>query len=73
MKIKITKANAIYGAEGALAVGTEIKIKGEPPAGWAGKYVIVEEGPAPDSKPVTNGGGAKTENKKTDTKTGSED
>lgn len=53
MKIEITKPG-IFGADGAIPVGTEITIKGAPPVGWAGKYRITEAAAADDAEPVTN-------------------
>lgn len=53
MKIKITSPG-IFGAKGEIEVGSVFAITGEPPAGWKGKYVIVEEDPVADAKPVTN-------------------
>lgn len=68
MKIKITSPG-IYGAKGEIAVGAVFPISGDPPAGWKGKFVVVEEDPVADAKPVTNGGEAKkAEPKKPDAK-----
>lgn len=68
MKIKITSPG-IYGAKGEIEVGSVFAISGEPPSGWRGKYVVVEEDPVADAKPVTNGGEAKkVEAKKPDAK-----
>lgn len=53
MKIRITKAG-IFGADGAIPVGTEITLKGELPAGWAGKYRVTEAAAADDTEPVAN-------------------
>lgn len=43
MKIRIT-AGGIYGANGEVAIGTELELK-EAPKGWAGRYVVIGEGP----------------------------
>ncbi|MDK3016543.1 hypothetical protein [Pseudodonghicola flavimaris] len=53
MKIRITGAG-IFGAKGAIPIGTEMTIKGEPPAGWAGKYSVIEDGAATGAEGVTN-------------------
>ena len=52
MKIRITK-DGIYG-NGPIAIGTEINVLGAVPAGWAGKYEIVTDDPAPEAEAVTN-------------------
>lgn len=53
MKIRITKPG-IFGADGAIEIGTEITLSGEPPVGWAGKYEVVQAPTKADAKPVTN-------------------
>ena len=45
MKIRITK-EGLYG-NGPIAIGTELNVKGQPPAGWADKYIVIgEDAPA---------------------------
>lgn len=39
-KIRIT-APGIYGADGAIPVGEEFEIAGDPPKGWKGKCVVI--------------------------------
>lgn len=53
MKIEIT-GKGIYGIDGEIEVGTEIALSDEPPAGWAGKYQVIEDKPKADAKAVTN-------------------
>lgn len=53
MRIRITKPG-IFGADGAIEIGTEIALSGEPPVGWAGKYEVVQSPTKTDAKPVTN-------------------
>jgi hypothetical protein len=43
MRIRIT-AGGIYGANGEVAIGTELELK-EAPKGWAGRYVVIGEDP----------------------------
>lgn len=52
MKIRIT-AGGIFGAKGEVPIGAEIDLKGEPPAGWAGRYQVISDGPAPGSVALT--------------------
>jgi hypothetical protein len=52
MKIRITK-DGLFGA-GPIPVGSEFVVNGLPPAGWAGKYEIVSDDPAPEAVPVIN-------------------
>lgn len=42
MRIRITKGG-IFGAQGEIAVGTEIDVKDEP-SGWAGRYDVISSG-----------------------------
>ena len=58
MKIRIT-APGIFGAKGEIPVGTEVQIKGDPPAGWSGKFAEIGSNPKPDAKAVTNPAGGK--------------
>lgn len=53
MKIEITKPG-IFGADGAIEVGTEITLSGKPPAGWAGKYRVTEAAAEDGAEPVRN-------------------
>ena len=48
MKIKIT-ARGIYGGDGEIPVGTELSVS-EAPKGWAGRYVVLQDKPAPKAK-----------------------
>ena len=52
MKIRITK-DGLFGA-GPINIGAEFVVNGKVPAGWAGKYEIVSDDPAPESVPVIN-------------------
>lgn len=52
MKIRIT-TGGIFGASGEVPIGTEFDVSAVP-AGWAGRYVVISEGPAPGSVPITN-------------------
>lgn len=60
MKIRIIglggsdKHTGIYGRDGEIAPGTEVTIKGEPPAAWKGKYEVISNDPAEGAQPVTN-------------------
>lgn len=48
MKIRIT-ASGIYGADGEVPIGTEFDVS-EAPVGWEGRFEIVQEAPAKNSK-----------------------
>ncbi len=52
MKIRIT-APGIFGAKGEIPVGAEFEISAIP-EGWTGRVAVLEEGPKPEAKPVTN-------------------
>lgn len=51
MKIKITKGG-IYGADGEIAIGTEIEVKSDP-VGWAGRYETISGGSKKEKTFVT--------------------
>lgn len=53
MKIRITQPG-LFGANGAIPVGAEFIIGGHPPPGWAGKYEVMADDPAPEAVAVTN-------------------
>lgn len=53
MRIRVIKPG-IYGADGQIPVGTEFSIKGEVPAGWAGRVEVIQADPKPEAKAVTN-------------------
>lgn len=59
MKVRVTN-RGLYGARGAIPVGTEIEIDGDIPAGWAGRVETVKEDPKPKAKAVTNPAKGKT-------------
>lgn len=50
--IRITKGG-IYGAQGAIPIGTELTLSEEPSA-WKGRYEVISGKPSPQAKPVTN-------------------
>ena len=52
MKIKITKGG-IFGADKELAIGTIVEVS-KAPAGWAGRYEVIEEKPKAAKVAVTN-------------------
>ncbi len=52
MRIRITKPG-IYGAEGEIAVGTELDMKNEP-KGWDGRYEVVGGRTTAKHEPVNN-------------------
>lgn len=62
MKIRIVglngsdKHSGIFGADGEIAPGTEVELKDEPPAAWAGKYEVISGGPKPGSTAINNEG-----------------
>lgn len=41
VRIQITK-RGIYGAKGAIPIGTELELK-EEPTGWAGRYTVLSD------------------------------
>ncbi|USA40223.1 hypothetical protein NCF86_03445 [Pelagerythrobacter marinus] len=51
-RIRIT-AGGIYGAKGEIPVGTEFNMDGDPPAGWAGRYQVVQEAAKPEAVALT--------------------
>ncbi len=54
MKIKVIKAG-IYGADGAVPIGTVFDIKGSKmPKGWEGLCQAVDDAPAEGATPLTN-------------------
>ena len=53
MKVRVTN-RGLYGAKGAIPVGTEIEIDGDIPAGWKGRVEAIKEDPKPKAKAVTN-------------------
>lgn len=53
MRIRITQAG-LYGVDGPILIGTELALKGEPPAGWRGKYEVIKNDPKPEAVAVTN-------------------
>lgn len=52
MKIRITKGG-IYGADGEVAVGTELEFKAVPD-GWDGRYEVISGDPSPAAVPIVN-------------------
>ena len=44
MKIRVT-GKGIYGADGEIAVGTELEVA-EEPRGWRGWYVVITPNPS---------------------------
>ena len=52
MKIRVT-GKGIYGADGEIAVGTELEVA-EEPRGWRGRYVVITPNPSEDATPITN-------------------
>lgn len=55
MRVRVTVANSIFGTGGALAVGDEVEINGDVPAGWVGRVEVIHEAPARGKKEaVTN-------------------
>jgi len=68
MKIKITAARSIYGKNGQDLFGETLTLKGEPPAGWAGKYQVVDTPKKEGSEPVTNPADDKKDEKKDEKK-----
>jgi hypothetical protein len=52
MRIRIIK-EGLFG-DGPIPVGAEFNVRGAPPAGWAGKYVVLTPEPAPEAEPVVN-------------------
>lgn len=52
MKIRIT-SGGIFGAAGEVPIGTDIDLKGGPPAGWAGRYQVISDEPAPGAVALT--------------------
>lgn len=59
MKIKITKGG-IYGADGAIPVGTELDVK-EEPKGWKGRYEVISGGGDSKAKTAVTNPKAKTD------------
>jgi len=60
MKIRVTSPRSIYGKNGEDLVGQTIMLKGQPPAGWKGKYEVDRPEAEDGSVPVTNEDGAPT-------------
>lgn len=52
MKIRIS-AGGIFGANGEVPIGTEVELA-EAPAGWAGRYQVISEGPKEAAVALTN-------------------
>lgn len=52
MRIKIT-GGGIFGGSGEVPVGSEHDLQGDPPAGWAGRYIVVSD-KAAESTAITN-------------------
>lgn len=55
MRIKIT-AGGIYGAEGEVAIGTEVTLA-EVPEGWEGRYTVIDADDTEGKEPITNDDG----------------